>query len=146
MGTTLERRSDFFPRFAEWFEMPELFRFFDRDRFGEMIRVEETAFQDHLLIKAEMPGIDPDKDVEISIADGMLTIAAERREEHQEEKEGRSFSEFRYGSFRRSLRVPKDVKVEDVTATYQDGILTVKVPIPEKPTKPEAFKVPVSRN
>ena len=150
MGTTLERRATF-PRFTEWFDrpdffgMPDLFKVFDRERFGEMIRVEETYDKDHMTIKAEMPGIDPDKDVEITVADGLLTIKAERREETTEETEGHKRSEFHYGSFYRSLPVPKGAKLADVKATYKDGILSVSLPLP-KATKPEVTKVPVSRN
>jgi HSP20 family protein len=110
----------------------------------EMIRVEETVNDDHLTIKAEMPGIDPAKDVEIEFADGLLTISAERREEEKTEDNGRTVSEFRYGSFRRTLRVPKDAKPEDVTAEYKDGILTILVPLP-KATTPEVTKVAVTR-
>jgi len=146
MGTTLERRPETkFERFFDWFDMPDFFRALDRGRLPEMIKVEETVKKDHVVIKAEMPGIDPDKDVEITVADGMLTIAAERREEEKTEEEGRTTSEFRYGSFRRTLRVPKDVKPDDVKATYKDGILTITVPVP-KAVKPEVKKVPVMHN
>jgi HSP20 family protein len=142
--TTLARRSDPFARLGDWFALPELFRPFERPLMDEMIRVEETMNDDHLTIKAEMPGIDPAKDVEIELADGFLTISAERREEEKSEEAGRTVSEFRYGSFRRTLRVPKDAKPEDVTALYKDGILTISVPIP-KVTKPEVTKVAVTR-
>ena len=149
MGTTLERRP-MKSRFTEWLDMPDFFgmpdlvHFFDRDRLAEMMRVEETYHDDHLEIRAEMPGIDPDKDVEITMADGLLTIKAERREETKEEHEGRTRSEFRYGSFHRSLPVPKDAAMTDVVATYKDGILLIKVPLP-KATEPTVTKVPVSR-
>ena len=134
------RRTDPF-RFAEWFELPELFKPFDR----EMIRVEETVKKDHVVIKAEMPGIDPAKDVEIHISEGLLTISAERHEEERTEDGGTTVSEFRYGSFRRTLRVPKHCTATDVKASYKDGILTITVPIP-KDTKPETVKVAVSRS
>jgi len=144
MGTALQRKPAPVPRFMDWFEMPEMFRMFDRERMGEMIKVEETVKKDKMVIKAEMPGIDPDKDVEIHLADGMLTIAAERREEEKKEDDGRTVSEFRYGSFRRTLRVPKNAKPGDVKASYKDGILEITVPMP-KETKPETAKVAVTR-
>lgn len=148
MGTTLERRP-MRSRFTEWldmpdFGMPDLVRFFDRDRLTEMMRVEETQHDDHLEIRAEMPGIDPDKDVEITVADGLLTIKAERREEKKEEHEGHTMSEFRYGSFVRTLRVPREASLDQVVATYQDGILVIKVPLPKAP-EPTVTRVPVTR-
>jgi HSP20 family protein len=143
MATSLVRRPDLFGRLADWLELPEFGRFADGPRFAELIKIEQKVADGKLEIRAEMPGIDPDKDVDISIEDDVLTIKAERREEKKGEREGASFSEFRYGSFMRSLRVPKSTSVKDVTATYKDGILTIVVPAPVD-TKPEAFKVPVS--
>lgn len=67
--------------------------------------------------------VDPAKDVEVTVTDGMLTLHAERSEQNQE----RHHSEFRYGSFDRSVRPPEGARPEKVTATYNDGILTVRV-------------------
>jgi len=72
-----------------------------------------------------VPGIDPDKDVKITIDNGFLTIRAERLEE---KKEG-GRSEFRYGSFIRSATLPTGADPDDVTATYGDSILEVRVGI-----------------
>jgi HSP20 family protein len=146
MTTTLERRPDglFLNRFADWFDLPDLTRFFDRGTLGELIRIEETVKDDILEIRAEMPGIDPEKDVQITVVDGMLTIAAERHAETRDEQRGTSFSEFRYGSFVRSLTVPKNTVAGDVSASYKDGILTVTVPRP-KDGPPTVTKVPVTR-
>jgi HSP20 family protein len=144
MATTLVRRPDMLHRLTDWLDLPDISWTTDRPRFAEMIKIEENVKDDKLEIRAEMPGIDPDKDVDISIADGVLTISAERREEEKGEREGAKFSEFRYGSFMRSLRVPKATSVKDVKATYKDGILTIVVPTPAE-KKVEATKVPVSR-
>ena len=147
MSTVLDRRS-MLPRWAsrlefpEWFDMP--LRMFDREHLDGWMRVEETRNKDHMVIRAEIPGIDPDKDVEITVADGLLTINAERREETKQESEGRTLSEFRYGSFHRVLEVPRDAKVSDVNATYKDGILTITVPL-VKAAAGEIMKVPVGR-
>jgi len=137
---TLERRVDTWPqRLSDWFDMPDLTRWFDRvGRFEDFIRIEETVVDGSLIVKAELPGIDPERDVDISIAEGVLTIQAERHEERHEEHvgdttgdtAGHTRSEFRYGSFSRSVMVPKSVKTGDITATYHDGILTVTVPMP----------------
>ena len=80
--------------------------------------------QDYTL-KAEMPGLDPDKDVQVTFADGMLTIRAERREEQKTAHH----SEFRYGALRRTMRLPANADAEKITATYEKGILTVTVPL-----------------
>jgi len=145
MTTSLVRRPDLFGRLADWLELPEFVHFPEGPRFAEMIKIEQKVEDGKLEIRAEMPGIDPDKDVDVSIVDGLLTIKAERHEEEKGEREGESFSEFRYGSFMRSLRVPKGTSVKDVKASYKDGILTIVVPVP-KETKAEAVKVPISHN
>lgn len=149
MTTALERRTrptrllDWF-NMNEMFEFPDLFRVLERDHLDEWIRVEEVANEHSLTIRAELPGIDPDKDVEITVSDGVLSIRAERRAEHVEETKERRRSEFRYGSFHRSIRVPKGVGGKDITAAYKDGILTVTVPMP-KLVGAEVQKVSVSR-
>ena len=91
-----------------------------------------------------MPGIDPDKDVDIAVADGMLTIQAERREEKKQEGKAGYRSEFRYGMFRRTMPLPAGVKDDDIKASYVDGILEVRVPAAEQPA-PAIRKIPVSR-
>lgn len=149
MTTTLERRS-MLPRWGsllewpEWFEASPVMRLLERDGMRDWIRVEEMQNKDHLEIRAELPGIDPEKDVEITVADGVLTICAERKEHIDEAEEHRMVSEFRYGSFRRTLHVPKAVKATDIVANYKDGILHITVPLP-KSAKTEAAKVLVSR-
>ena len=132
-GTTkpdVRRREWFeFPDFSRW-EMPDLFRVFDRTSGLEgRIRVEEEIKDDAMVIRAEIPGIDPEKDVDITVSDGTLLIKAERRSETKEENEGRVRSEFRYGSYTRTLPLPKGASESDVKATYKDGILEVTVPV-----------------
>lgn len=112
------------------------------------IRVEEEM-QDHtLVIRAELPGVDPDKDVQVTVDNGVLTLHAERRDEHQEEHEKkgrhRRRSEFRYGSYSRSLVLPEGATEDDVKATFTDGILEVRVPVSGSKTEPK--KVPITRN
>ena len=132
-GTTkpdVRRREWFeFPDLSRW-EMPDLFRVFDRASAPEgRIRVEEEIRDNAMVIRAELPGIDPEKDVDISVSDGMLLIKAERRSETKEESEGRVRSEFRYGSYTRTLPMPKGASEDDVKATYKDGILEITVPV-----------------
>jgi len=132
-------------------DWPDLFgaRMFDvpatwKDLFDDTdMKVEEFRDGDTLVVRAEMPGIDPDKDVEITVSDGMLHLSAERRSETKTEDAKGYRSEFRYGSFSRSVRLPAGAGEEDVKATYDDGILEVRIPIDEKSNG--AKKIPISR-
>ena len=116
----------------DWIDGPELNRWFGgmRPWFGEddRLRLEEELTDDTLVIRAEMPGIDPGKDVEITVDNGVMRVHAERKLETKEEKEGRTRTEFRYGSFERAVRVPRGIGADDVNATYKDGILEVRLP------------------
>jgi HSP20 family molecular chaperone IbpA len=91
------------------------------------IRVEDYVDDDVYVVRAEMPGVDPDKDVSLTVKDGALTIRGERREEQHD----KNFHEFKYGSFARRIVLPSGAKADDVSASYADGVLEVRVPIPE---------------
>ena len=103
------------------------------------VRVEDYTEDGTYVLRAEMPGIDPDKDVEVGIEDDLLTIRGER---HEEQKE-KSHHEFHYGSFTRSIRLPHDVEAGEVKATYADGVLEVRVPL--HATEREPVSIPVVR-
>jgi HSP20 family protein len=109
------------------------------------LRTEEYQDGTTLVVRAEAPGIDPEKDVDISVQNGRLHISA-RREERSEHKEKDSYrSEFRYGSFERTVPLPAGATEDDVTATYNDGVLEIRVPVgPELP--PTSRKVQVTRS
>jgi HSP20 family protein len=104
--------------------------------------VEVFTRGDDLVVRAELPGIDPEKDVDISLQDDVLTIRGERRQEEQEKGDHYFRSETHYGSFERQLVIPEGTKVEDISASYKDGILEVVVPKAAEETK--ARKIPVS--
>jgi HSP20 family protein len=106
-------------------------------------KVEEYEDEGVMVVRAEMPGIDPDRDVEITVSDGTLRIKAERRQESKVEEKRGFRSEFEYGAFTRIVSLPGGVTEEDVTANYTDGILEVRMPIDSG--KAEARKVPVDR-
>jgi HSP20 family protein len=111
-----------------------------------MVRVEELTEEGAYVIRAELPGIDPDRDVEITVADGVLALRAERREEKKEEKSGGVYrTEFRYGSFYRAVPLPTGAKEEEVAATYKDGILEVRIPVDPHQVKESARNVEVKR-
>jgi HSP20 family protein len=82
---------------------------------------------DDAVVRVELPGIDVDKDVNVEVDDGCLVIHGEHRDEHAEEKDGRTLREIRYGSFRRSFQLPTHVNSEAISASYDTGVLTVRV-------------------
>lgn len=133
-----------------WFDarrspMEMLERLFEGEQATSGIRVEEMVDGNTLVVRAELPGIDPEKDVEVTVGDGFLQIKAER-EEKQEQKEKDSYrSEFRYGSFVRRLPIPEGVNEDNITASYKDGVLEVRSPMPEKAVKAPKSRIPITR-
>ena len=91
------------------------------------------------MVKAEIPGMKKE-DIEISLHNGSLTIAGERKEE-KEVKESESFRSERFqGRFQRTFTLPGKVDAEKITASYKDGVLTVVLPKSEE-TKPKQIPV-----
>ena len=80
--------------------------------------------------QGELPGADPDRDIDVSVENGVLTIAAERQESNREKLEKGYRSEFRYGSFVRQVRLPAGTSAEVVSAAYKDGVLKIRMPKP----------------
>ncbi|HUI04407.1 MAG TPA: Hsp20/alpha crystallin family protein [Acidimicrobiales bacterium] len=127
---------------VEWPPLwPTVRRWMDLFEEDGIIRVEEVMEGDTLVIRAELPGVDPDKDVDISVENGVLTLHAERRDETVDKDRRRS--EFRYGSFSRSLTLPVGATEDDVKATFADGILEVRVPVSR--AKAQSTKIPVTK-
>lgn len=121
-------------------------RLFEGESQRSMIRVEEETMGNVLTVRAELPGVDPDNDVDIAVTDGMLQIRAERREASERKEDGGFRSEFRYGSLFRSIPLPKGVKEDDISASYKDGILEVRVPLPEGEAEATKRKIRISRD
>lgn len=90
---------------------------------SHLIRVEDILTDEQYTVRAEIPGMDPAKDARITVADDMLTIRAERKEEEKTV----SRSEFRYGALRRTVRLPANAAA--IKASYDKGILEVTVPL-----------------
>lgn len=108
-------------------------RLFEGDRQGPgAIRVEELVDGDRLVVRAELPGIDPEKDVDVRIEGGDLVISAQRQERKEEKERGGYRTEFRYGSFSRTVPLPEGASEQDIEATCTDGVLEVRVPVPKK--------------
>ena len=94
-----------------------------------------------LVTKIDLPGMKKD-DVKVEVTDGQLAISGERKTEAEEKKETFSRCEREYGSFYRAVPLPEGVKLEDIKATFADGVLEVSVPLPAKP-EAKARKVEV---
>ena len=110
----------------------------------EMIRVEEYTQDGTMVVRAELPGIDPDKDVHLSVVNGRLAIEAERHEESEVDRDGSMLRELRYGKFSRVLPLGAGVTASSITATYKDGLLEVRIPgAPTMPTRPPA-RIPIT--
>lgn len=138
LGDVLERWLGELPRLRLW---PEI-----RSTMGaglDRLKVEEFTDGNQVVVRAELPGIDPDKDVEITVSDHTLRVKAERREDKTTERDSGYRSEFHYGSFLRTVALPVGASDKDVKATYKDGILEVRIPIDR--TKAAAERVPVQR-
>jgi HSP20 family molecular chaperone IbpA len=122
------QRRSLFPELSEWFSGFPTWADFRLMFDTHPMRLEEDIEDGRYVLRAELPGIDPAKDVAITVRDGQLTIKAERRE--KKESDGRS--EFSYGSFVRSVSLPSGANEDDIKATYDKGILTVSVAVPQE--------------
>ena len=122
-------------------------RFLDGDlSIAPGIKIEQFQEGSTLVVRAEVPGIDPDQDVDVSVSEGMLHIAVERQETSEHKSKAGYRSEFRYGRSSRSIALPAGAKEEDITATYKDGVLEVRAPAPEVVTGETTKKIRIDRS
>jgi HSP20 family protein len=122
------------------FEAEPLLRY--ETSFGSAPVVDVVEKEKEYQISAELPGLD-EKDVEVSVADDMLTIKGEKKEEKEEKAKNYYLSERRYGAFQRSFQLPAGVDAEKIEASFQKGVLTVilpKTPEAQKKEKKIAIK------
>lgn len=91
-------------------------------------RVDVYEEGEELVFEVDASGIDKDN-LDVSIEDNRLTIRGERRAEHQEEDRDYYRSERVYGTFQRSFALPDSIEQDDVNASYEDGVLTVRTPL-----------------
>jgi HSP20 family protein len=99
----------------------------------------ETA--DHFVLRADLPGMTED-DVKIELEDSVLTVSGERKAEHEDRQEGFYRVERAFGSFSRSLTLPKGVNADAVTASFDNGVLEIRIPKPEE-SKPRRISIAV---
>jgi HSP20 family protein len=94
---------------------------------------------EHFVLRADLPGMD-ENDVKIELEDGALTISGERKAEHESSSEGYYRVERAFGGFSRSLTLPKGVDPERVSASFDRGVLEVRIPKPEE-RKPRRIEI-----
>lgn len=82
---------------------------------------------DDALVRVELPGLDAVKDIAVEVDHGELVVHGQRRDGRTEERDGRKLRELRYGAFRRSFGLPAHVTADAVSASYDAGVLTVRV-------------------
>ena len=99
----------------------------------------ETA--DHFVLRADLPGM-TQEDVKIELEDSTLTVSGERKSEHEDKQEGYYRVERAFGSFSRSLTLPKGIDADAVTANFENGVLEIRVPKPEE-RKPRRISISV---
>lgn len=121
--------------------LSEFFQWLDLNRPSSLsaIAVESFTEEGTYVVRADLPGVDPEKDIEVKVDGDVLTIHGERRDEEHDN----GHSEVRYGAFTRSVRLPKGASADDVSARYDAGVLEVRVPMKEAPAEP--IKVAVQR-
>jgi len=131
-GSELERvrreMDRLFDRLSEW--RPPFFRG-EEGKWMPTVDVSETTKE--IIVKAELPGIDPN-DIDVSVTGNTLRIQGERKQETEEEGESFHKVERSYGAFLRSIQLPAEIDPDKVKATYDKGVLTLKMPKTEAET------------
>jgi HSP20 family protein len=96
---------------------------------------------DHFVLRADLPGL-TEEDVSIELEDNVLTISGERKAEHEDRQEGFYRVERAFGSFGRSLTLPEGIDADAVEASFDNGVLEVRIPKPEE-RKPRRVAISV---
>jgi HSP20 family protein len=94
---------------------------------------------EHFVLRADLPGVS-EEDVNIELEDNVLTVSGERKAEHEDNREGFYRVERTFGSFSRSLTLPRGVDADAVSATFDKGVLEVRIPKPEE-RKPRRISI-----
>ena len=101
--------------------------------------VNEKVDEKGYYLEVDLPGVKKE-DIDISVNDGILTIAGERKFEKKEEKENYTRIESFFGRFERSFKLPPDADLDNIEAKYEDGVLKIFIP---KKQKPEGKKIEI---
>ncbi len=106
------------------------------------LAVDMVENKDDFVLKASIPGINPD-DLDISYADDTLTIKGEIKEDKESKEDQYHLRERRYGSFMRSIVLPTKIKGDAIEASYQNGVVTLRLPKAEE-VKPKRIAIKVN--
>ena len=104
-------------------------------------KLDVAELKDKFEIKAELPGMD-EKDIELSIDDGLLTISGEKKAETEEKDKGYYLKECSYGTFSRSVRLPDNIADDKIEAKFKKGVLTIDLP-KKAITPPKSRKIAI---
>lgn len=104
-------------------------------------RVDVSETDNDVRVTAELPGLD-EKDIEVTVSRDALTITGEKKEEKEDTKEGYVHTERYFGSFRRTVPLPREVVTDKAAATFRKGVLTITLPKTEQ-VRSETKKVQV---
>lgn len=124
-------------------DVPEPVRRFLQGETEGWLRVEEHRDRNSLVVRTDLPGIDPDTDIDINASEAALQITARGAEPASKDQPGYR-TEVRYGEFSRSIPTPRGANPDAVEVSYIDGVLGIRVRLPENSGKPAAT-VHVSR-
>jgi HSP20 family protein len=105
------------------------------------LAVDVVEDKDNFTVKASVPGINPD-DLDISYSDDTLTIRGEIKEDNEDKEDQYHLRERRYGTFTRSISLPTKIKGDAIEASYQNGVITLRLPKAEE-VKPKRIAIKV---
>lgn len=88
----------------------------------------------HLVVRADVPGMKPEE-IKVEVEDDVLTISGEHEETKEEKDKEYLRRERRYGSFRRSISLPREIDPEQIEARSNDGVLELRIPLPAQKAK-----------
>jgi HSP20 family protein len=120
----------------DWVDTPMMLL---RPLLGQGMPMEDFVRDGRYVVRAELPGVDPEREVDVTVGGGILSIKAERREE----RFGKAHSEFRYGSFSRRIPLPPGADEDRIDASYDKGILEIVVGLKDKEGRQSDKKVAV---
>ena len=120
--------------FEDWpsFRWPSFGQFATSEAAAWSPKIDVFERDNRLVTRVDLPGMKKE-DVSVEVTDGHLALSGERKREKEEKKDNFYRTEREYGSFYRAVPLPEGVKLEDVKATFADGVLEVSVPLPAKP-------------
>jgi HSP20 family protein len=138
----LQRQIDrIFDDFSTGSRMPDLFSDSSSSGLDLLPSVDVHETDNALMVTAELPGVD-EKDVEITVADQMLTISGEKKSEREDKRGGTYRSERSYGMFSRTINLPFDIDPDKVEAKFDRGVLTLTIPKPAN-ARSNVKKIPI---